>query len=225
MDQATELLQTNLIFKEVSSMNYGGSVEIEAPPGYQFLQMIPQTHEQYSKLLAVFVEVKTFSDAVAAVEQKKREEITKYEERKDKEYADKITKKMATMKLNQAFSDAITKFNIGDKVFYYSEWPVDNNIEAHIKSFTLSQIVYQQHAVTLRDENDSNTLQLKGYDGDAKSHLAFTTKEEAIARSADEHKEYLDKRATEDKKLAEAKAEREAAILKQAEEIRQRASV
>lgn len=213
-----------------------GEFSITAPDGYEFQEFIvlppsvnSNGYTNYPEVRAVFVENIEVSELINNIEERKKKEIETAKTDIDRKFQEKIKK----MELEQIFSEIITKFNIGDTVYYYQEMLYYDNVslEQCIKSFTLSSVVYEKEQVGIvKDKNDDYAgkyLVLKGWsERNQKITVAnaFKTKDEALEKSVEYHnrkvKEWDDKQKEYKEKQAKAEKEKEEEILRKAEEIK-----
>ena len=226
-----KMIETEFYFQEISPY---GNTQIAIPEGYEFFQFLTKsqsdynTHNTTTSVIAVYKKHKEWGVIVADLAKSKGE----FQVSLRKEYDTKFAEQVKNMKLEQAFSDIITKFKLGDYVYYYSDgygsYGKDDNIADHIKSFSLASVVFEKNAVSLEGELDKDSgrpwLVLKNWNEKIGPHLAYKSKEEAIEGSKAYHQERMDKkeeeRANAEKLVAERKQKEEEEILKKAEEIK-----
>ena len=229
--ETPKTIETEFYFQDISPY---GSTQIAIPEGYEFFQFITKSQSDYNShniitsVIAVYKKHKEWGEVVADLAKSKGE----FQVSLRKEYDQKFAEQVKNMKLEQAFSDILTKFKLGDYVYYYSDgygsYGKDDNITDHIKSFSLASVVFEKSAVSIQGKSEPEIgtpwLVLKNWNEQVGPHLAYKTKEEAIEGSKAYHQERMDKkeeeRANAEKLAAERKQKEEEEILKKAEEIK-----
>lgn len=227
-------METNVLkefyFQDVNSYN---NQTLQVPEGYEFMQFLSVDggpNNSYGRIIAVYKKDIPFKEAIEAINKRSNESL----ETQKKYLEEQFAKRVKNMQIEQAFSEIITKFKLGDSVYYYDEYVSSygkSEICAdHIKSFSLDAVVFEKEVVSINGHNDidgnqqSAWLVLKNWDKKVHPNKAYKTKEEAIIGSQEYHDAKL-KQIEEDKKKAEAlavenKKKRDAEILAEAEKIK-----
>ena len=217
-----ENIQKEFLFQEVS--NSYRDYKMIVPSGYEFFHFLErETSNGYSTILAVFIAYQPLKDKVKEMEKENSERLEKFK----KELENNFTKRVGTMQLEERFSDVLKKFKIGDTVYYYQDgYGVQEKIEDHIKSLTLSEVILYREEVRVNGNKQvyDEQLSLRGWNENTKTENAFKTRDEAIVGKKEYHENRLREKKEKDKKdkiaFEEKKKLEEVEILRKAEEIK-----